>query len=691
MLIRLALPTLHFSHSAWMGGIWGIGVSVPAWAANEFASASILQPLVGFLSLFALALLVIGTLHFRAVLRGRVIQQQLRGSQQIADRRQTLMDAAATPLALFGRDSRLVESNLAWSVLTRGSDTFIEQARELAMRALRLNSEQVETVSLVIGGAMHAYSLRAQASQNGISVTATDMRQIESLMSQVSRLISAQDDVLDAVNAPIVIFGPERRIKFFNVAFARLFYLDDVWLTREPTLQELIDMLREKRQLPEVIDFAAYKREQLAQFQSLVAAKEEVLHLPDGRTLFQRVAPHPLGGLIYSYEDATDKFALERSYNTLIEVQRETLNNLSEGVAFFGIDRRLRLHNPAFLQIWGLSEEQLLGEPTLDELQAATLPWIVEGEESDPNGNPAVQRRIRNGMLSWRSGREPGKEIDFNSVPMPDGATLCLFLDITERNRAQLALRERNDALEAADRLKTEFIANVSYELRTPLNSIIGFSEILTEQYFGPLNARQLEYSRGILADSHRLLSLINDILDLATIEAGYLALERDTIEVNSLIVSTLALVRERAQARDISLTLDSAADIGTIIGDTKRLRQALFNLLSNAIKFCRPQDRVTIGARKEAQRGITISISDTGPGIPPESLPRIFGRFERAGRQAGAGLGLSLVRSIIELHGGDVSLTSSANGTEVICWLPESAPETPRALPPPVQQGDVP
>lgn len=682
LMIRPPAPVPP-GRSAWAALSLSVGLSAPAWAANEFASTSILQPLVGFLSLFALALLIIGTLHFRAVLRGRVIQQQLRSSQQIADRRQALMDAAATPLALFGRDSRLVESNLAWSVLTRGSDTFIEQARELAMRALRLNSEQVETVTLVIGGAMHAYSLRALASPTGISIAATDMRQIESLMSQVSRLISAQDDVLDAVNAPIVIFGPERRIKFFNTAFARLFYLDDVWLTREPTLQELIDMLREKRQLPEVIDFAAYKREQLAQFQSLVAAKEDVLHLPDGRTLFQRVAPHPLGGLIYSYEDATDKFALERSYNTLIEVQRETLNNLSEGVAFFGIDRRLRLHNPAFLHIWGLSEEQLLGEPTLDELQAATLPWIVEGEDADPTGNALVQRHIRNGVLSWRT----GKEIDFTSVPMPDGATLCLFLDITERNRAQLALRERNDALEAADRLKTEFIANVSYELRTPLNSIIGFSEILTEQYFGPLNARQLDYSRGILADSQRLLSLINDILDLATIEAGYLALERDTIEVNSLIVSTLALVRERAQARDIALTLESAADIGTVIGDTKRLRQALFNLLSNAIKFCRPQDRVTISARREAQRGITISVSDTGPGIPPESLPRIFGRFERAGRQAGAGLGLSLVRSIIELHGGEVSLTSSANGTDVLCWLPDGGPEPVRALPPPAQQ----
>lgn len=671
MMPRLLLSVRRFGRLTRLALGLGLGFSPAAVAAPDSASVSILQPLVGFLSLFALALLIIGTLHFRTVLRGRAIQQNLRNVQQVADRRQALIDAAQTPLALFGRDGRLVESNHAWSGLTRSSDSFIEQARELAMRALRLDNEHVETVSLVIGGAVVAYSLRAVPSKTGVAVSATDMRQIESLMSQVSRLISAQDDVLEAVNAPIVIFGPERRVKFFNAAFTRLFRLDDVWLAREPTLQELIDSLREKRQLPEVIDFAAYKREQLAQFQSLVTPKEEVLHLPDGRTLFQRVAPHPLGGLIYSYEDATDRFALERSYNTAIEVQRETLNNLSEGVAFFGIDQRLRLHNPAFCQIWDLGEEQLIGEPTLDELQAATLPWVEEAGDG-PDPRDPIQRRIRNGVLRWRA----EKDIEFTSVPLPDGATLYLFLDITERNRAQSALRERNEALEAADRLKTEFIANVSYELRTPLNSIIGFAEILTEQYFGPLNDRQREYSRGILADSQRLLALINDILDLATIEAGYLALERETVELNSLLASSLTLVRERAQARDITLTLDCSADIGSVIGDTKRLRQALFNLLSNAIKFCRPSDRVTIIARREGNQGVTLRVVDTGPGIPPETLPRVFGRFERAGRQAGAGLGLSLVRSIIELHGGDVAITSSPAGTEVRCWLPDALPD---------------
>lgn len=672
MMIRLPLSSSAFRRTlGWVAALV-FPLSLPAAAAPDVTSTSILQPLVGFLSLFALALLIIGTLHFRTVLRGRAVQQTLRTVQQVADRRQALIDAAQTPLALFGPDTRLLESNHAWSGLTRSSDSFIEQARELAMRALRLDSEQVETVSLVLGGAVHAYSLRALPSKAGVAVSATDMRQIESLMAQVSRLISAQDDVLDAVNAPIVIFGPERRIKFFNAPFARLFRLDDVWLAREPTLQELIDILREKRQLPEVIDFAAYKREQLAQFQSLVTAKEEVLHLPDGRTLFQRVAPHPLGGLIYSYEDATDRFALERSYNTAVEVQLETLNNLSEGVAFFGIDRRLRLHNPAFRQIWGLSEEQLVGEPALEELQAATVPWVEANAPQEIDPRDPTQRRIRTGVLHWRD----EKDIDFTSVPLPDGATLYLFLDITERNRTQSALRERNEALEAADRLKTEFIANVSYELRTPLNSIIGFAEILSEQYFGPLNARQLDYSRGILADSQRLLTLINDILDLATIEAGYMALERETVELNSLLVSTLALVRERAQARDISLTLDCSADIGTVIGDSKRLRQALFNLLSNAIKFSRPADKVMVSAKRETNQGVSIRVADTGPGIPPETLPRVFGRFERAGRQAGAGLGLSLVRSIIELHGGDIDITSSGAGTEVRCWLPEAPSE---------------
>jgi len=226
--------------------------------------------------------------------------------------------------------------------------------------------------------------------------------------------------------------------------------------------------------------------------------------------------------------------------------------------------------------------------------------------------------------------------------------------------------------------LKSEFIANVSYELRTPLNAIIGFAEILANQYFGTLSPRQLDYSRGILDSSHRLMSLINDILDLATIEAGYMALETGRVDVRAMLQAVITLTRERARNRDLTLTLRCPKDIGTIEADERRLKQALFNLISNAVKFTPAGGSIRLEARRD-DNDLIFSVSDTGVGIPTVDQERIFEKFERGNpqaRESGAGLGLSLVKSLIELHGGSVSIQSTpGSGTTILCRLP-AAPQ---------------
>src|SRR3546814_749967 len=157
---------------------------------------------------------------------------------------------------------------------------------------------------------------------------------------------------------------------------------------------------------------------------------------------------------------------------------------------------------------------------------------------------------------------------------------------VTDTLRVERALIERNEALETADRLKSEFIANISYELRTPLNAIIGFAEVLENQFFGKLNERQVEYSHAIVQASQQLIALINDILDLASIEAGYLQLELQPTNVNSLLESIFTLGRERAHSRSIDLRLECDANAGELMADGRRLRQALFNLLSNPLQL---------------------------------------------------------------------------------------------------------
>ena len=223
---------------------------------------------------------------------------------------------------------------------------------------------QTETRHVSIDGSRRLLRIVEVASRaGGTTGYALDRTEIEVAESELARHIDAHGQVLESIHAAVAIYGADKRLKFFNSAFARLWALEEGWLAGEPSLDELLERLRDRRRLPEHADARAFKRQQVALFTSLIEPESELLHLPDGRTLSMSVSPHPLGGLIFVYEDVTDRLALERSYNTLIDVQRETLDNLYEGIAVYGSDGRLKLHNPAYRRIWGLAEADLYGEP----------------------------------------------------------------------------------------------------------------------------------------------------------------------------------------------------------------------------------------------------------------------------------------------------------------------------------------
>jgi signal transduction histidine kinase len=554
--------------------------------------------------------------------------------------------------------------------------------RELAERARQTQVAQSESHHIVVGGQRRLMEFTEQPLEGAQEILgfARDFTDLETMQSELARHVAAHGEVLENVAVAVAIFNAEARLSFFNSAFAQLWRLEEDWLAAEPTLDELLERLRERRRLPEYADFRAFKRQQLAMFTSLLQPQEELLHLPDERTLRLVVSPHPFGGLTFVYEDVTDKLALERSYNTLIEVQRETLDNLYEAVAVLGTDGRLKLWNPAYAQIWKLSAADLAGDLHVSELVEKTRAFFEFADSREDWATlkeRIIERLTGRTETSERLHRGDGSILQASIVPLPDGNVLLSYLDVTDSTRVERALRERNEALETAGRLKSEFIANVSYELRTPLNAIIGFAEILANQYFGELNPRQLDYSRGILDSSHRLMSLINDILDLATIEAGYMTLETQEIDIHAMMSGVLALSRERARNKNLALNFDCPTDIGTLVGDERRLRQALFNLISNAINFTPGGGSVTLAARRNTTE-VALAVIDTGVGVPEEDQARIFEKFERGSplaRQSGPGLGLSLVKSFIELHGGRVELTSSpGSGTTVTCYLATGA-----------------
>lgn len=549
--------------------------------------------------------------------------------------------------------------------------------REACKKAWTSNEERVFEHYIVVDGERRLYRIRLTVSHadNTITGYAVDITDQDLIRDEVQRHISAQHDFLESSTSAMAIFGSDMRLQSYNFAFVALWKLEEGWLDTAPTYGEILEALREKRRLPEQSNFPAFKQQQLKLFNALIEPHEEFFYLPDEKIIRVLAIPHALGGLLFAYEDVTDRLALERSYNTLIAVQRETLDNLHEGVVVVGMNGRIKLSNPNFASLWKLQERYLSTDPHVREVLDLCRDYFDE-DNWDLFKNDFVGRLQNRTPQSGRIERTDGIALDWRIVPLPDGGTLLTYTDVTDTTLLERSLRERNDALEAADRLKSEFLANVSYELRSPLTSISGFSDILRNEYFGKLTDKQAEYVEGIHQSSQHLGQLINNILDLASIEAGYMQLDISEIDVFDMLEGVLLLLKERLKVLDLTIHKDCSPSIGSIYADETRMKQVLFNLLSNAVKYSKAGGVIEVGASPQGEEHLCVWVKDQGVGIEEGQHLAVFDKFYRAGassgQQSGSGLGLSIVKSFIELHGGSVSLTSVAGeGTTVSCILP--------------------
>lgn len=553
-------------------------------------------------------------------------------------------------------------------------------AKTLARKAQNTNEYQtLENPAIADGERRHFRICEIPNPHGGGTLgVAYDITEINSANKDTKRLINAYDTVLDHLSTAIAVHDTEGTLQYYNQAYVNLHTFDEELLKTKPRLDEILEDLRARRQLPEYADFPAYKKRRLVQLKEQVEPVEELMHLPDERTLRIFSAPHPLGGLLFMFEDVTDYLALERKNKTLLDAYQTTLDNLFEGVIVIGSDNRLKIFNPSFVRLWNFGEEEVKAGQHLTHIVEHTKDFFdYEAEGWNAYKAQVIEKLTDRIPKTGQLARKDGTVVNFGYVPLPNGDHLLSYTDATDTSLVQQALQEKNEALETADRLKSEFIANVSYELRSPLTTIIGFSEILSQQYFGELNERQTDYVEGVLESSNKLLHLVNDLLDLASIEAGYLTLQPRLIPIPSLLQDVITLVAKRAEANRQHLMHKHTKEVQEWIVDDKRLKQALFNLLSNAIKFTPVDGKISLEAKVNEDR-LEISVIDTGVGISLEDQPRIFEKFERGKGDlpSGAGLGLSLVKNIIELHGGKVQLASELNkGTEVTCILPKHPP----------------
>lgn len=516
---------------------------------------------------------------------------------------------------------------------------------------------------------------------------AIDITRQDRAQDELKRQQAAHQKTLDQLSAGVIVFNSAQQLEYYNQAFVDLWRLPDADLRARPGHGELLDLLRHQEKLPARGDFASWKRQQLRLYTEEAAdsassiegeVPDEIWDLPSGTTLRVRQQRHSLGGVAVVFEDISEKLSLQSRYTTQLSVQRATLNNIAQGVAVFGSDGRLALYNRSFEEMWSLARVDLQDRPHWDLIEKGMVERSREAEKSLQDLKARIVSLSHEDRVAFVGDElvlRDGRILLSATSPLPDGATLVTFLDVTDSREREKDLEVRNRILEDADRIKTRFVDHISYQLRNPLNTIIGFAEMLESEMVGTLNERQKDYASTILTASSHLLDLINDIIDLAAIDAGRLGLDMQDVDVRELLESAATFAALKAEDSQIQLKVDCPKDIGVIRADERRLKQVLFNLLANGFSFTEPGGQVVLGGRLEGD-AVEIWVSDTGRGVSPEDQATIFDRFESAGPGAGAGLGLALVNSFVDLHGGLVRLNSKEGaGTTVSFHVPVGGP----------------
>ena len=598
------------------------------------------------------------------------------------DSLRTLVEALPSPI--WARDekglltfvnhayARAVEAKNPADAVVRGLELLDRPAREELERACAADESYTGRVHAVVAGSRRAFDIRSVPTERGSAGIGIDATEVATMRAELTRVAEAHRRTLDQLATGVVIFDGRQRLTFYNTAYRVLWDLESSFLDQGPTDSAVLDKLRTARKLPEEQDFRQWKN-QLHEAYRATEPSETVWYLPDRRTLRVVTTQNPEGGVTYLFDDVTERLDLERRFDALIRVQGETLDNLTEGVVVFGSDGRLRLHNPAFARMWRLAPETLAERPHIE-----TVIGLCRSLHDDEAAWYALRSAVTaiddREQLTTRLDRRDGSVIDCSTVPLPDGATLVAFHDVTDTINVERALREKNEALETADEIKIDFVHHVSYELRSPLTNIIGFAHFLGDPATGPLTDKQREYLGYLTTSTNALLAIINNILDLATIDAGAMTLSLGRVDIRNTMLAAVEGIQDRLVNDELVLDMRVPPDAGSFVADEKRVRQVLFNLLANAVTFSPPGGTITLTAERRPD-AVIFAVTDRGPGIPPEVQDRVFDWFEThslGSHHRGTGLGLSLVRSFVELHGGSVTLDSDiGRGTTVTCVFP--------------------
>jgi signal transduction histidine kinase len=597
-----------------------------------------------------------------------------------------LIEAAPLPMWHRGPDMKLNFVNKAYVEAVSASDGMqvVEDGVELlepvngttaaqfAAKAQVTGEQDERVVSTTLDGERRQLRVfDIPLGDAGVAGLAIDIQDLSEARSEFRQLSDAQRDLLNMMSAGVAQFDVDHVLSFANLPFQRLFAFRDQWLADKPEFVRVLDRMRENGKLPEVRDFPEWRAERDSWFRSAEPSEENWL-LPDGTHLRVLAQPVPDGGLLLIFEDRTEQAQLASARDTLLRVRTATFDNLFEAIAVFAADGRLSIWNRLFAETWGLPDEILIKHPRMDELLPLLAKHLKKPSQISVIGELIRMTTANREQRRSKSNFADGRIFQIATIPLPDGNALFTMLDMSDSMKMEQALRDRNSALQEADSIKGKFLANMSYEFRTPLTSISGFADLLKAGVAGELNDQAKDYVEAIATSAERLTEQINTVLDYSQSEAGALPIAREDVDVPLLLTEIAESKATLAKDAGVSLHLQLGDAQGAISADPKRVGQAVGQVLDNAIRYHREGGEVLLFARWVGS-DLEIVVSDNGQGIDANNKSALFGGSQHRGSgSVMQGLGLPLAKQLIESHGGTFKLDSEqGEGTTVIMSLP--------------------
>ncbi|MGD9638839.1 MAG: PAS-domain containing protein [Alphaproteobacteria bacterium] len=633
------------------------------------------------------------------------LEDKLKQAKSSRNMNRAMLDSLNSPVWLRGDDLSIIWCNSAYAKMTdaptakeaalkseelfKGNDA--RKLRALAARARASREKRTEKMHLIVDGKRKFieineipfnpldYGIMGEQSQLYTAGIAYDITNIEEIEKKSDLIKKQNDDVWKNINTAVAVFDANANLAFYNYSFINIWKLDEEQLLSQPSYGVFLDLLRDKRLLPETIDYPSYKAAEIRNFSSLIDSKEELLHLSSGITIRRVTAPHYAGGLMMIYEDITDKLAMESSYNTLLAVQNDTIAHLHEAVAVFGVDGKLKLFNPAYSELWNIESSLLDRNPTIGQVIEWQYSFFDNSKTLNEFKEDMLQKLTEKSFKPVKINRNDDITLETNSVPLPDGGILITYVDITDKEKIAKILKDQNNSMKAASRMRSRFLSSVSDEFKEPLSEIMSYAQTLEKQISDTkikIAKKTKESINKIYENANTLKDNIDNIVDLASIEAGQMPLSLNAFDVNQMLKGVLAMTANKIKKSKIEFTINAPKDIGWIVGDEKRVKQVLYYMIGHTVASSSLESKIELNVKREnyALKGDCIifcisSVFDKNPYFPEFENDSNSGWYELNG------IGDNMVKKFVEQHHGLIEVKNEENNiTNVYIVLPTNS-----------------